>query len=90
MIVKMLIYESHNPKDSQIIQKTEQSPKEYNAFHLLYKIFKRRTGKRNSVDHAQFLKYDVLEIDWFDLLAVQGDPKSFLWHHKSKASKKHF
>ena len=25
-------------------------------------------------------------IDWFDLLAVQGTPKSLLWHHNSKAS----
>ena len=25
-------------------------------------------------------------IDWFDLLAVQGTPKSILWHHSSKAS----
>ena len=25
-------------------------------------------------------------IDWFDLLAVQGTPKSFLQHHSSKAS----
>ena len=25
-------------------------------------------------------------IDWFDLLAVQGTPKSLLWHHSSKAS----
>ena len=90
MMVRMLIYESHNPKDSQVIQKTQQSPKEYNAFHLLSKIFKQRTGKRNSVDRARFLKYDVLEIDWFHLLAVQGYPKSFLRHHKSKASKKHF
>ena len=60
MIAKMLTYESHNPKDSQVIQKTQDSPKEYNAFHLLFKIFKGRTGKRNSVDHARFLKYDVL------------------------------
>ena len=25
-------------------------------------------------------------IDWFDLLAVQGTPKSFLQHHSSEAS----
>ena len=25
-------------------------------------------------------------IDWFDLLAVQGTPKSLLWHHSCKAS----
>ena len=25
-------------------------------------------------------------IDWFDLLAVQGTPKSLLHHHSSKAS----
>ena len=25
-------------------------------------------------------------IDWFDLLAVQGNLKSLLWHHNSKAS----
>ena len=27
-----------------------------------------------------------LSIDWFDLLAVQGTPKSLLQHHSSKAS----
>ena len=34
-------------------------------------------------------KYSVLisfRIDWFDLLAVQGAPKSLLQHHSSKAS----
>ena len=42
----MLTYESHNPKDSQVIQKTQHSPKEYNAFHLLFKTFKRRDRER--------------------------------------------
>ena len=27
-----------------------------------------------------------LRVDWLDLLAVQGTPKSLLWHHSSKAS----
>ena len=30
-----------------------------------------------------------IRIDWFDLLAVQGTPKSLLWHHSSKALIKH-
>ena len=32
------------------------------------------------------LRVDVLRIDWFDLLAVQGTPRSLLQHHSSKAS----
>ena len=28
----------------------------------------------------------TFRIDWFDLLAVQGTPKSLLWYHNSKAS----
>ena len=29
---------------------------------------------------------DILMIDWFDLLAIQGTLKSLLQHHNSKAS----
>ena len=29
---------------------------------------------------------DFFKIDWFDLLAVQGTPKSLLQHHRSKVS----
>ena len=39
--------------------------------------------------HSASNKYSGLisfRIDWFDLLAVQGTPKSLLQHHSSKAS----
>ena len=36
-----------------------------------------------SNDHSGLISF---RIDWFDLLAVQGTPKSLLQHHSSKAS----
>ena len=36
-----------------------------------------------SNEHSVLISY---KIDWFDLLAVQGTLKSFLQHHRSKAS----
>ena len=41
------------------------------------------------LQHQSFNEYSELislSIDWFDLLAVQGTLKSFLQHHKLKAS----
>ena len=37
----------------------------------------------------EYLGLISLKIDWFDLLAVQGTLKRFLWHHNSKASVLH-
>ena len=37
----------------------------------------------------EYLGLISLRIDWFDLLAVQGTLKRFLWHHNSKASVLH-
>ena len=34
----------------------------------------------------EYLELVSFRIDWFDLLAVQGTPKSLLQHHSSKAS----
>ena len=34
----------------------------------------------------EYLGLISFRTDWFDLLAVQGTLKSFLWHHSSKAS----
>ena len=42
-----------------------------------------------SFNISPYSKYSELiffRIDWFDLLAVQGTPKSLLQHHSSKAS----
>ena len=36
-----------------------------------------------SSEYSGFISF---RIDWFDLLAVQGTPKSFLQHHSSKAT----
>ena len=37
----------------------------------------------SSSDYSRFISF---RIEWFDLLAVQGNLKSLLWHHSSKAS----
>ena len=34
----------------------------------------------------EYLGFPSFEIDWFEILAVQGTPKSLLQHHNSKAS----
>ena len=36
-----------------------------------------------SIEHSGLISF---RIDWFDLLAVQGTPKSLFQHHSSKAS----
>ena len=36
-----------------------------------------------SIEYSELISF---KIDWFDLLAVQGTLKSFLQHHRSKAS----
>ena len=37
-----------------------------------------------SILSASVFRVDLLRIDWFDLLAVQGTLKSLLQHHSSK------
>ena len=47
------------------------------------KILKLQLQHRLSSEYSELIS---LEIDWFDLLAVQGTLKSLLQHHSSKAS----
>ena len=46
-----------------------------------YQSFSFRISPNN--EYSELISF---RIDWFDLLAVQGTPKSFLQHHSSKAS----
>jgi len=50
---------------------------------LMSRLF---TSGGQSTEASAYSGLISFRIDWFDLLTVQGTPKSFLQHHSSKAS----